>query len=579
MNTQPGFSVVICNYNYAHFVCEAIDSALAQDYPADRFVVIVVDDGSTDHSRTTLERYREHPQVRVLHQENRGQTAAFVAGVSSARHELISLLDSDDLFMPSKFSRIAQWMQRERADAKGLFVCHDLEVWDDVAGNALQHGWFDVTDVPKRSDSFDIDGPALHFPFSVPAGLTLCRQLTLDCLNAIPAWAFPRGTDGVLCPLALLATGRVRYLHERLGRYRVHSSNEFASIRNGRYLPRFDLTDRVLSKMTLIDRWLEIAPLDAVQQARARGYFRRWEALARLTLPERAITPTRVSLALVGSADAARTLDTMLEQRHPHCELVLPADVPAPAHARAQLAIRHSSSRSDAPGLEQLIAAAQVASGECIVFVEAGDQLDRDHVERRLLHRQHGPLVGVTCCDVRLVSREGEVLNQSVFATSGAWPNLVQQVPPLAVSLAQWIAPPVSACMFPRDVFEELARCAPSFWPDDLNRAAIWLPLQLALHTRGLLRFRETLCSVHLQDGLQASYGWLSAPHSLGGSLTDVPLAEGARWFANWYSAEQERLATRLPPAWHQRFESWLAAQVSALQIPPQRSTNARSIT
>ncbi len=560
MITRPRFSVVICNYNYAHFVCEAVDSALAQDYPAGHIEVIVVDDGSTDSSRTVLERYRAHPQVRVLHQENRGQTAAFVAGVTAARHELISLLDSDDLFMPSKFSRIAQWMEREGADAGNLFLCHDLDVWDDLAGTALQHGWFDVTDVPRDADFFDIDGAALHFPFSVPVGLTLGRQLALDCLNVIPAWAFPRGTDGVLCPLALLTAGRVRYLRERLGRYRVHSSNEFASIRNGRYQPRFDLTDRVLSKMTLIDRWLDSAPLDAVQQARARGYFRRWEALNRLALPQRAIAPTRVSLALVGrDADAARTVESMLEQRHPHCELVLPADVPSPAHAH--LAIRHSSSRSDAPGLDQLIAAAQVASGECIVFVEAGDRLDRDHVERHLLHRQHGPLVGVTCCDVRLVSREDALLNQSVFATSGAWPNPVQQVPPLAVGLAQWVAPPVTACMFPRDVFEELARCAPSSWSDDLNRAAIWLPLQLALHTRGLLRFRETLCSVRLQDGLQASYGWLSAPHALGGSLTDVPLAAGARWFAGWYAAERERLAKRLPPAWHQRFESWLAAQ------------------
>lgn len=42
----PLVSMIINNYNYARFLCEAIDSALNQNYP--NFEVIVVDDGSTD---------------------------------------------------------------------------------------------------------------------------------------------------------------------------------------------------------------------------------------------------------------------------------------------------------------------------------------------------------------------------------------------------------------------------------------------------------------------------------------------------------------------------------------------------
>ena len=48
-------SVIIPNYNYAHYVGDAIDSVMAQTY--DNFELIVVDNGSTDDSKQFLEEY------------------------------------------------------------------------------------------------------------------------------------------------------------------------------------------------------------------------------------------------------------------------------------------------------------------------------------------------------------------------------------------------------------------------------------------------------------------------------------------------------------------------------------------
>ncbi|MBL8538965.1 MAG: glycosyltransferase family 2 protein, partial [Betaproteobacteria bacterium] len=69
-------SVIICNYNYAQFVAAAIESALALDWP--RVEVIVVDDGSTDGSRSVTEGYT--PRVSLLTQSNSGQATAAKAG-------------------------------------------------------------------------------------------------------------------------------------------------------------------------------------------------------------------------------------------------------------------------------------------------------------------------------------------------------------------------------------------------------------------------------------------------------------------------------------------------------------------
>jgi glycosyltransferase involved in cell wall biosynthesis len=97
-------SVVIPNYNYADFVAQAIESALAIDWPA--VEVIVVDDGSTDASREVIARYAD--RVTIVHQANAGQTAACNAGFARARGDLVVFLDSDDWLEPSLMREVAR---------------------------------------------------------------------------------------------------------------------------------------------------------------------------------------------------------------------------------------------------------------------------------------------------------------------------------------------------------------------------------------------------------------------------------------------------------------------------------------
>ncbi len=90
-------SVIIPNYNYGEFIGQAIDSALALDWP--RVEVIVVDDGSTDHSRSVIEGYGE--RITAIFQSNGGQRAAYNAGFARSHGEAVIFLDSDDLLDPS----------------------------------------------------------------------------------------------------------------------------------------------------------------------------------------------------------------------------------------------------------------------------------------------------------------------------------------------------------------------------------------------------------------------------------------------------------------------------------------------
>ena len=82
----PFITVIIDTYNYGHFVEEAIDSVLSQNFPADRMEVLVIDDGSTDDTSERVKKYGE--RIRYFQKENGGQASAFNFGFSRSRGEI-----------------------------------------------------------------------------------------------------------------------------------------------------------------------------------------------------------------------------------------------------------------------------------------------------------------------------------------------------------------------------------------------------------------------------------------------------------------------------------------------------------
>ena len=106
----PQFSVVIPTFNRGPLLRRAIDSVLAQTLGD--FEVLVVDDGSTDDTRSVVEGVGD-ARVRLISlPRNRGAAAARNAGIAAARGELISLLDSDDEYEPA-------FLQKTRAALAG----------------------------------------------------------------------------------------------------------------------------------------------------------------------------------------------------------------------------------------------------------------------------------------------------------------------------------------------------------------------------------------------------------------------------------------------------------------------------
>lgn len=103
MNENKTFSVIIPLYNKAKYICKSIDSVLKQSF--DDFEIIVVDDGSTDESKSIVQNnYGQLDTISIVSQANAGPAAARNTGVKCATGNWILFLDADDLLLPDALS-------------------------------------------------------------------------------------------------------------------------------------------------------------------------------------------------------------------------------------------------------------------------------------------------------------------------------------------------------------------------------------------------------------------------------------------------------------------------------------------
>ena len=148
MSSPPFVTTIIPSFNHAHYVADAIESVLAQDYPAHE--LIVVDDGSKDASADVIRRYADHPLVTViLNERNRGQSAVLKQGLAAAKGEFICLLPSDDWLMPERNRLQVDLFQRSGPDVGIIYgrgrIFHESDgSYEDpglplLRGNLFEH--------------------------------------------------------------------------------------------------------------------------------------------------------------------------------------------------------------------------------------------------------------------------------------------------------------------------------------------------------------------------------------------------------------------------------------------------------
>lgn len=113
--SYPLVSVIIPVYNVENYLKECLDSVLNQTYK--NIEVIVINDGSTDKSLHILEDYSsKFNNIKIIDQENSGQSVARNKGLENAKGKYIYFLDSDDYILPDTLKKLIKKLEMNNLD-------------------------------------------------------------------------------------------------------------------------------------------------------------------------------------------------------------------------------------------------------------------------------------------------------------------------------------------------------------------------------------------------------------------------------------------------------------------------------
>jgi glycosyltransferase involved in cell wall biosynthesis len=115
-------SVVIPLYNKAPHIERTLQSVLMQTSLPDE--IIVVDDGSTDGGGEIVASLGD-PRIRLITQENRGESAARNRGITEAKGDLIAFLDADDAWRPP-FLETINYLRKKYSNAGAYATAYDI---------------------------------------------------------------------------------------------------------------------------------------------------------------------------------------------------------------------------------------------------------------------------------------------------------------------------------------------------------------------------------------------------------------------------------------------------------------------
>ncbi|MGD9944451.1 MAG: glycosyltransferase [Burkholderiaceae bacterium] len=387
---ESRISVVLPSFNHAHYIAAAIESVLTQSWP--ELELIIIDDGSTDDSRTVIEGllHAATRPMRAVFQRNRGAHEAINLGLALARGDYIAILNSDDAYLPQRFARMMPVLQRGQAP---LAFSECLFIGDDGQPVPDRHPYRRALETvmerlgPAPDDAALID-TLLRVNVAISTGNFLFRRELLDALGGFRPMIGNHDWDFILAACCL---GAPAFVREPLYRYRLHATNTFSQhvLRSlievdfcrQRFFASVDQrwpADRVADWRERLHRSLDTSDGydDWILDAEARA-----EPLPRLT--DGPLISILLPVYNIGEAWLRRCLDSVLAQRYEAWELCIADDASTQAHvsrvldeyARRSDRIRVVRNQRNAHISASSNAALALARGEFIALLDHDDEL------------------------------------------------------------------------------------------------------------------------------------------------------------------------------------------------------------
>jgi glycosyltransferase involved in cell wall biosynthesis len=263
MSSQELVSVIIPTHNYGDYVADAVKSVLAQTYQTHE--IIVVDDGSTDHTREALEPYLK--QITYIFQNKQGASAARNTGIRRSQGHYIAFLDADDIWLPHKLDCQVRFLREH--ESVGL-VFGQVKNWKNSATDTIPE---EVTPAYAmiRTDRELIVRDAFKLLLDTCYILTSTVLMRRKCVEKVGLFDESLGAveDRDLW-LRIAMTFPIAYMEQVIVRKRGHNrsfSQDF------KLFLEWDI--RSLLKITRNPGMLEKGDLKAIRKRLAEGFFQK----------------------------------------------------------------------------------------------------------------------------------------------------------------------------------------------------------------------------------------------------------------------------------------------------------------
>lgn len=190
-------SVIVPIYNREAYLETCIQSIVNQTFA--NLEIILVDDGSTDHSSQICDKWAEKDsRIQVIHKSNGGASSARNAGLRKASGEFIGFVDSDDYIEPSMYETLYDLLHESTVKVSCCSICCVYENGIREKNELSSNGILDIT-------------AALNAVFYGQAATSMCNKL-FD-RNILKDGVFPEGETNeefsILIPILVQAGGIV----------------------------------------------------------------------------------------------------------------------------------------------------------------------------------------------------------------------------------------------------------------------------------------------------------------------------------------------------------------------------------
>lgn len=235
------FSVIVPVFQSELYLAECLDSICAQSFS--EFEVILVDDGSTDESGKICDTYAEKDKrFRVLHQENKGQSAARQKAAAISSGKYIINIDSDDRVSSDFLEQAKELIEKWKTDMVVFASEHETQNGSVKVQEPVREGYYNKDKVQKEiwpKVLADRDRSHMSYPLWPKA---IRREVLLDAYSALkPGIKF--GED-IACLLPIWLSAESVYISKRMVYfYRYRPQSESHGFRERQYEDLIQVTE------------------------------------------------------------------------------------------------------------------------------------------------------------------------------------------------------------------------------------------------------------------------------------------------------------------------------------------------